>query len=592
MSDDTIASVMQKNCRDNLPIVVRNGRDTTNKRVKEEQQLAIQQKDFKTRLFISSFIIENMSVWIRTHYSDCSNVSRYQDDDNGDSVFQHVKECFEASYTNKDHMVAKAALTKLLGKVYEFDNKEYYAFATILASGLSQKGSHVSFQVGNANAANAANGPDANAGLVKDAKDLTIARMRFTLLMDIVFRRISVKRFLLDDDFCNIFRLVHCESKGNRNKWTLLYVIFSFLLQGCLAVFCVTEVWSEIQGDNFANTQLGMYVLAALGSTFCFIAQLPEFRNTKKVFNFYGKVGFLQMIDFSVNVILPIVIIIVGFFLVSSQDNFVDAVIMTTALLFIPEIDDKLPALLGFDPEAVIETYLIGESKLAYNHYQKLNDATIGRMANSISSSTRSLVHSDNDRHGHSDDLGVEFSDYFITNSEEAGPLNLFSVMFNADGGHEIAPANFISDDCLIQTVQWSFTRENEDSLKPTISWLRLVKLNGEVIEKDYRSNSNDNGKVNDNGNDGGRVHRLDGVFVITGIEMGCSDIHCLRVCGSQNAHDFLKAMTYYSLWEVRGDAQSTLRNTKTNAKIKQKSSDVSSFEMGAMTTGVYHSMV
>ena len=133
-------------------------------------------------------------------------------------------------------------------------------------------------------------------------------------------------------------------------------------------------------------------------------------------------------------------------------------------------------------------------------------------------------------------------------------------------------------------------SREHEDSFKPTISWLRLVKLNGEVIEKDYRSNINAH-NVNVNDNDGGRVHRLDGVFVITGIEMGCSDIHCLRVCGSQNAHDFLKAMTYYSLWEVRGDAQSTLRNTKTNAKIKQKSSDVS-FEMGAMTTGVYHSMV
>jgi len=91
----------------------------------------------------------------------------------------------------------------------------------------------------------------------------------------------------------------------------------------------------------------------------------------------------------------------------------------------------------------------------------------------------------------------------------------------------------------------------------------------------------------NGNGsNGGGRVHRLDGVFVITGIEMGCSDIHCLRERGSQNAHDFLKAMTHYSSWEVStGDAQSAaLRNTKTNAKIKQKSGDISLFEMGAMS--------
>jgi hypothetical protein len=38
-------------------------------------------------------------------------------------------------------------------------------------------------------------------------------------------------------------------------------------------------------------------------------------------------------------------------------------------LLFIPEIDDHLPNLLGLDDEAIIKNYLIAESKKDFNKF-------------------------------------------------------------------------------------------------------------------------------------------------------------------------------------------------------------------------------
>ena len=57
--------------------------------------------------------------------------------------------------------------------------------------------------------------------------------------------------------------------------------------------------------------------------------------NAKTIRRIYGGYGPLQMIDFIVNVIMPLVLVFIGWYLVSIQDNYIDAVIMTTALLFI-----------------------------------------------------------------------------------------------------------------------------------------------------------------------------------------------------------------------------------------------------------------
>ena len=198
----------------------------TTKNVSEDIAFYSEQKDFKTRLFLTSLEIpstfhdndlanENAEVnnfWVRTHHSDCIGALPFmtEDGDGGGSAecpFHLVKEYFQAAYTNQDHMVAKAALTKLMTILYEYEKDEYYAFATILASGLSDNANNTSFQLKDSMEAK---------GLVNEADNVEEAREQLIVLMDIVFRMMSVKRFLIDDDFSNIFRLVHCKCRDLR----------------------------------------------------------------------------------------------------------------------------------------------------------------------------------------------------------------------------------------------------------------------------------------------------------------------------------------------------------------------------------------
>lgn len=199
----------------------------------QTNEAALEQKDFKTRLFLTCMRRPILShdnhletettgacnnFWIRTHHSDCIAVipnpsdfiNNVDDDNNGssDCPFHQVKEYFHAAYTKQDHMVAKATLTKLMSTIYQYEKEEYCAFTSILASGLSEMAGHTSFH-----AECSDDTQNKGQGLVKELKDVEGARERLVVLMDILFRMMTVKRFLIDDDFCNIFRLVHCKCK-------------------------------------------------------------------------------------------------------------------------------------------------------------------------------------------------------------------------------------------------------------------------------------------------------------------------------------------------------------------------------------------
>merc|ERR1740124_1441101 len=49
--------------------------------------------------------------------------------------------------------------------------------------------------------------------------------------------------------------------------------------------------------------------------------------------------------------------------------------------------------------------------------------------------------------------------------------------------------------------------------------------------------------------------HSLEGLFIITTFQMS-EDVIKLRVCGSYNKKNFLKAFDYYSLWDVTDEAR------------------------------------
>ena len=58
-----------------------------------------------------------------------------------------------------------------------------------------------------------------------------------------------------------------------------------------------------------------------------------------------------------------------------------------------------------------------------------------------------------------------------------------------------------------------------------------------------------------------GRPYFLDdGAYMITHFVMSSSILN-LRLCGSVNPADFLKAIEYYSMWEITAGAKALLQN-------------------------------
>ncbi len=201
-----------------------------------------------------------------------------------------------------------------------------------------------------------------------------------------------------------------------------------------------------------------------------------------------------------------------------------------------------MPRLLGLDVGVIVENYLIRESKIDYNSYQGLDDNAVNSIftgSGDVESQLPSRKFS----------KGVDFSDYFITNTVEEHDATMyqpFSVKKSNAFGHEIDPSDFISDDCILRSVEWKYT--NKSLIKSTLCWLRLVKQNGDVIEIDYGG-----------GSESGETYRVDGAFIITNFVTSSTYISNLRLCGSQDGKSLLKAFDYYTLWEVTPDARSML---------------------------------
>lgn len=431
-----LQAIMTNFCTDAQPILAYypplDGDESSEELYSEHDFASIQTRDFRTRIFFSNFEIEGNNAWIRTHHTDCA-VRDHID---------YVREYFEAAVVAQNHIAAKAALTGILDCIFNMDDREYYNFATIMASGLSLNGQCVSFeekssqnyrQLGQEFAQIDIRGE----GMTQSQADnMSMERKRLLLLMDIIFSQISTKQFL--DNNKNIFRLVHAKIKGNKNKTSLAYCLFSFFLQGCLAGFVVAQTLSlNRQGVKTQDDlRWGLYLLATLGSVFGLASAAPDMTNWRTIYKLFGnQIGLIYLIDVAVNILIPIILVCVGWYLVTLQGDYINGVIMTTALLFIPQIDDQLPDLLGFEADAITENFIIYEAKLAYNRYLELTDDDVNQIFSGGNAKTNkknklntSITRTDIENQSLSSthtvedqDFGIDFSDFFLTNSVKEG---------------------------------------------------------------------------------------------------------------------------------------------------------------------------
>lgn len=240
-----------------------------------------------------------------------------------------------------------------------------------------------------------------------------------------------------------------------------------------------------------------------------------------------------------------------------NSDSFIESVLNTAALLFIPEIDDTLPDLLGFGEPSIYKNFLIHESLDEYDTVCLMQDYQ----------NTMKLIKLLDDA------IGVQFSDFYLTNWPEQGSnlakgvhfkpheVKMGKIMKNGvQMGHSIYSTNFITEDCLVEKIVWKYTAGYDHTIKPRIGYLRLEMICGEIIEINSESF---NLKCSN------ECYSLEGVFIITAFEMS-SAILRLRICGSYNAQDFLKALDYYALWDISSHAKKMLlKHEKTQYESK-----------------------
>lgn len=196
---------------------------------------------------------------------------------------------------------------------------------------------------------------------------------------------------------------------------------------------------------------------------------------------------------------------------VLSGQTFLDGVLNSVALIFIAEVDDHLPRLLELDTRDIVQGFLIDQ---AIEEYDDLPDTElISRPVKSIEFSDMFLTNTEES--GSIPSKGVTFQPYEVFGDDDAhhhhqvvngsvisppreGSMNHGSSLSldvmsrsrkrtrrpRARGhvcaeGQQVANKRAVTSDCLLRKVQWQYTKGYDNTCHPRIGHLRLTKLNG-----------------------------------------------------------------------------------------------------------------
>jgi hypothetical protein len=523
---EPLRNIIRVSTDDVQQVVLLHANDVGKRDYSAEELASVKKRDFESRLLITGINIEGLTVRLRTHHTDDHKFTSY---------LNYVRDYFKAAHATKNNTAAKATLTDLLTIFFTCDRSSYYSFALTLASALSNQGENTSFEIDDS--------------MVKNKKQMAQARKEFCLHMDILFDSIYMEKFLVCDEGSNTFRLVYCQTKHTKDKIPFVLAFISFLIQVCLTGYVLGGVAdSGVLKDFYGVGLVRNLPLAVLTFLYSAILAYPIVSESADSYRLYKKKGLLYVMDFTVNSVIPLVLLFAGFFVIIIQESFIEAVLNTAALLFIPEIDDQLPSLLGLKEEAIVHNHLVSEAVMQYGavmrhiNKAKKEPARIGGMKIK-------------------DSIGIQLNDFYITNIPEQGSDPRNGELFQPyqvrvsveDGDYQIDPSQFITEHCLIRRMEWSYTNRYPMTTKPRVGYLRLEKMNGEVITIEEKGADNESVGVSN------KRHSLAGAFIITTFQMSNAIIK-LRVCGSYEAEDFLKAFEYYSLWDISPRATSLLK--------------------------------
>ncbi len=280
----------------------------------EKEALALEKRDFETRIFITAFVFRGRAAFIRSHFTDNHKLNC--------KILSIVRDYIKATHGTKNFTAAKSSLSELLTMCMECEESDYYSFALTMASGLSNMANNTSFQ--------------RHEAILDDEDDIDMLRRKLCLIMHVLFERMENSNYLNHGDGSNIYRLVFCSTAITKKNYMLkLLPFFSFLLQICLTYFVVLENITSfpdvMNGGGLVNSIPNFtqnLILAILTFVYSALVAMPSVLETNNAFKIYGTIGGIQLMDFCVNSIVPIVLLFSGFmvslvFFSTSNDLFV-----------------------------------------------------------------------------------------------------------------------------------------------------------------------------------------------------------------------------------------------------------------------------
>lgn len=548
----------------------------------DDELASLTHRDFETRLFMTGTPQCGDTVFLMNHHTDNAQHA---------SNFNYVRDYLKAFHVVKNWTCAKSVMTTLLSMCFQLEPSGYYSFASSIASGLSREGANITFEreiplesdddfVDNAVVEEIPVGRETREKEVSRKRMSTVAiknqvmlvgrdedpvliRRKLCFLMDAVFKRLAIRKFLVDDGRSNIYRLIHCQTKYAQNKNPIIIAVFAFILQISLTLYVILqflplnimEMEHEDHEEGWGTWQWGtwrfhnkMLPLALTTSFHSFMIAIPNFHEYMFAYRMYGRIGPIQMMDFIMSAVIPLVLTISGFIVIYQEPEFIEGVLNSTALLFIPEIDDQLPSILGLQTEEIVKNFLVAESVRRFHKIAKLEDADFS----SAEMKNQGIT------------TGVQFSDFYITNMPEQGitdgtPFQPYQVLVDSNQmGHQINPSSFVTKDCLLKRIEWKYTTGYPHTTNPRVGYLHLTKVDDSEVEIVRKKDPQGKVGIAD------YSHSIDGLFIITTFQMS-EDVLKLRVCGSYNPPDFLKAFDCYSLWDVSADAKSAISSLAPN---------------------------
>jgi hypothetical protein len=409
----------------------------------------------------------------------------------------------------------------------------------------------------------------------------------------------------------NIYRLVHClvNRGGNISLFTpYAYATFTIFLQACMFVYVFVHSSTNLpkHEESYANWPLAILVLV-----YQVLLLLPEIRDTLEV----NRSGFwkgneysvLRFFDVMANVIMPIVLLPIGVLLVMTADNLLEAVLSSTAVLFIPSLDNDIINLMGESDGDTVKKYVAQKTihdvadhfflfQIAYEETDGFGDIeqnTYGStIADRIDSHRMGVHNSSSVSAAIMEEALIEdpcLVDLAVTGAEALSKCVVFEAFCTTrtlhhlhkaspalsgvttplkggrtrDGFSEIprdAYQEVFFSEAVVVSQSSLFTRMEykiDDKAPYAILYLKLWRLGGAPGSNtvEYRTKRY---------SDLYPSHRIEpGCFVITNIAItDCIDT--LRICWAPTAPDLLKALNYYTIFNCDDGAEQALKNDQT----------------------------